>query len=149
MITAARLDRDSIEAMMRLQDDFVRALKPRAAKPREHATSAAWSPSVDIYEDKDVIVIRADVPGVNESDIDIEMIGDTLTIRGERKFADEVNRDKYIRAERKFGSFQRSFTVGIPVEADKVKASYRNGILELTLPKAEVAKPKKVVVSAE
>ncbi len=148
MITAARLDRDSIEAMMRLQDDFARALNPRSAKPREHGAPTPWSPPVDIYEDKDVIVIRADVPGVNESDIDIEMVGKTLTIRGERKFADEANRDKYIRAERAFGSFQRSFTIGVPVESDKVTASYRNGILELTLPKAEVAKPKKVAVSA-
>jgi HSP20 family protein len=147
-MTATRFDRDPIETMMRLQYDFARALNPRAAQPREHVSSRVWSPAVDVYEDSDAIVIRADLPGVNESDIDIEMTGDTLTIRGERKFEDEANRDKYIRVERQFGSFQRSFTIGIPVEADKVRANYRNGILELTVPKAEVTKPKKVLVTA-
>jgi HSP20 family protein len=148
MITAARFDRDPIEALMRLQGDYARALKPRVLKPREQVSPRAWSPSVDVYEDTEAIVIRAELPGVNESDIDIEMVGDTLTIRGERKFEEEANRDKYIRIERQFGSFQRAFTIGVPVEADKAKASFRNGILELTVPKAEAAKPKKVQVSA-
>jgi len=148
MMTATRFDRDPVETMMRLQDDFARAFNPRASHPREHVSSRVWSPTVDVYEDNDVIVIRADLPGVNEADIDIEMTGDTLTIRGERKFEDEVHRDNYIRVERQFGAFQRSFTIGIPVEADNVKANYRNGILELTIPKAEVTKPKKVLVSA-
>lgn len=148
MMTATRFDRDPVETMMRLQDDFARAFNPRAAQPREHVSSRVWSPSVDVYEDNDVIVIRADLPGVNEADIDIEMTGDTLTIRGERKFEDEAHRDKYIRAERQFGSFQRSFTIGIPIDAEKVTANYRSGILELTVPKAEITKPKKVLVSA-
>ena len=147
-MTAARFDRDPVETMMRLQDDFSRVFNPRAAQPREHMSTRVWSPTVDVYEDGDAIVIKADLPGVNESDIDIEMTGDTLTIRGERKFEDESNRDKYIRVERQFGAFQRSFTIGIPVEADKVRANYRNGILELTVPKAEVTKPKKVLVTA-
>lgn len=148
-MTATRFDRDPVETMMRLQDDFARVLNPRAAQPREHMSSRVWSPSVDVYEDSEVIVIRADLPGVNQSEIDIEMTGDTLTIRGERKFEDEVHRDNYIRVERQFGLFQRSFTIGIPIEPDKVKANYRNGILELTVPKAEATRPKKVLVSAE
>ena len=148
-MTATRFDRDPLETMMRLQDDFARALNPRSTQPREHMSSRVWSPTVDVYEDNDVITIRADLPGMSQSDIDIEMTGDTLTIRGERKFEDEEHRDRYIRVERQYGAFQRSFTIGIPIEPDQVKASYRNGILELTVPKAEVTKPKKVLVSAE
>jgi HSP20 family protein len=148
-MTATRFDRDPLETMMRLQDDFARALNPRATQPREHMSSRVWSPAVDVYEDNDIIVIRVDLPGMSQSEIDIEMTGDTLTIRGERKFEDEVHRDKYIRVERQYGAFQRSFTIGIPIEPDQVKASYRNGILELSVPKAEVTKPKKVLVSAE
>lgn len=148
-MTATRFDRDPLETMMRLQDDFARALNPRSAQPREHVSSRVWSPSVDIFEDSDVIVIRADLPGIKQEEIDIEMNGDTLTIRGERKFDDEAHRDSYIRVERQYGEFQRSFTIGIPIEADRVKASYRNGMLELSIPKAEVSKPKKVLVSTE
>jgi HSP20 family protein len=135
--------------MMRLQDDIARALNPRSAQPRENVSSRVWSPAVDVYEDSDVIIIRADLPGINQADIDIEMIGDSLTIRGERKFEDDTRRDNYIRVERQYGAFQRSFTIGIPIDPDRVTASYRNGILELTVPKAEVSRPKKVVIKSE
>jgi len=145
----ARFDRDPFEALMRLPDDMLRSLNPRAASPREHVSSRVWSPPVDVYEDQDVIVIQAELPGMKQEDIDIEMTGETLTIRGERKFEDEQRRDRYVRIERQYGTFQRSFTIGIPIEENKVKATYRNGILEVTLPKAEVTKPKKVQVAVE
>jgi len=145
----ARFDRDPFEALMRLPDDMLRSLNPRAASPREHVSSRVWSPPVDVYEDQDVIVIQAELPGMKQEDIDIEMTGETLTIRGERKFEDEQRRDRYVRIERQYGAFQRSFTIGIPIEENKVKATYRNGILEVTLPKAEVTKPKKVQVAVE
>src|SRR5580658_6685388 len=109
-MTATKFDRDPLETMLRLQDDFARALNPRSAQPREHVSSRVWTPSVDVYEDSDVITIRADLPGVNQTDIDIEMTGDTLIIRGERKFDDEAHRENYIRIERQFGAFQRNFT---------------------------------------
>ncbi len=148
-MTTARIERDPIDTMMRLQNDFARSFNPRSAQPREHMSSRVWSPAVDVFEDGNVIVVRADLPGVSQEDIDIELIGDTLTIRGERRFDDESRRDGYIRIERQYGRFQRSFTIGIPIEPDQVKASYRNGMLELTVPKAEVSRPKKVVVSGE
>ena len=144
-----RYERDPLETIFRLQDDIARALNPRNAQPRENVSSRVWSPSVDVFEDNDCIIIRADLPGVNQEDIDIEMNGDTLTIKGERKFDDEERKDGYVRLERQYGAFQRSFTIGVPVDIDAVKASYRNGILELTLPKVEVSRPKKVQVSAE
>jgi HSP20 family protein len=140
---------DPLESFLRLQDELARSLNPRAAQPREHVSSHIWSPAVDVYEDSDAIVIKADLPGMSQSDIDIEMNNDTLTIKGERKFEDEARRENYVRIERQYGAFQRSFTIGIPIEAEKVKATYRNGILELSIPKAEITKPKKVQVSAE
>jgi HSP20 family protein len=142
-----RYERDPLESFLRLQDDLARSLNPRAAHPREHVSSRVWSPLVDVSEDNDAIVIKVDLPGVEQKEIDIEMTGDTLTIKGERKFADEANRDKYVRIERQYGAFQRSFTIGIPIEPDKVKATYRDGILELTIPKAEITKPRKVQVT--
>ena len=146
----ARYDADPFVAFLRgFQDDAARSFHPRAANPREHVSSQIWSPAVDVYEDPDSIVIKADLPGMKQEDIEIEMAGDTITLQGERKFEDETRRDKYVRVERQYGAFQRSFTIGIPIEADKVKATYRNGILELTIPKAEATRPKKVQVSVD
>lgn len=144
-----RVEQDPFDALMRLQDDFNRALNPRAGQPREHVSTRVWSPTVDVYEDQDAIVIKADLPGVKQDDLDIELNGETLTLRGERKFEDEQRRDNYVRIERQYGTFQRSFTIGIPVEGDQVRATFRNGILELTIPKAESNKPKKVQVITE
>ncbi len=141
----ARFDRDPFDTLMRLQDVF----NPRTHQPREHVSARVWSPTVDVYEDTDAIVIKADLPGMKQEDIDIEMNGDMLTIRGERKFEDEERRDNYVRVERQYGTFQRTFTIGVPIEPNKVKATYRNGILELNIPKAEAVKPKKVQVSTE
>src|SRR5579871_365818 len=146
-MNGGRYDRDPFETLIRLQDDITRALNPRAAQPREHVSSRVWSPNVDVYEDAERIVIKADLPGMKQSDIDIEMNGDTLTIRGERKFEEETKRDNYVRIERQYGAFQRSFTIGIPIDLEQVRATYRNGILELTIPKADGARPKKVQVS--
>ena len=145
----ARTDQDPFETLLRFQDDLSRAIGPRNATPREHVSSRVWSPTVDVYEDKDAIVIKADLPGVNQDEIDIEMNNDTLTIRGERRFDDEARRENYVRVERQYGAFQRSFTIGIAVEPDKIKAVYKNGMLELTLPKAEITKPRKVQVAAD
>ncbi len=144
-----RLDHDLLSTFLRTHEDVTRALNPRAGQPREHVSSHVWSPAVDVYEDQDSIVIQADLPGVKQEDIDIEMNGDSLTIKGERKFEDPARQDRYVRVERQYGAFQRSFTIGIPIEADKVKATYRNGTLELTIPKSEATRPKKVQVSVE
>lgn len=144
-----RIDHDLLSAFLRTHEDVAHALNPRAAQPRENVSTRVWSPAVDVYEDQDSIIIQADLPGVKQEAIDIEMNGDTLTIKGERKFEDPSRQDKYVRVERQYGAFQRSFTIGIPVEADKVKATYRNGTLELTIPKSEAVRPKKVQVSVE
>ncbi len=107
-----------------------------------------WAPLVDMLETPTDLVVRAEIPGVRREDIDVEVTSESLTIRGERKF-DEANKDQYLRVERPYGPFQRSFSIGVPVQADKVKASYKDGILEITIPKAEEVTPKKVEIKAE
>jgi HSP20 family protein len=128
-------------------EDAARALSQQNAQPREHMSTRIWNPLVDVYEDGHAIVIHADLPGLNLEDINIELTNDTLTLKGERKFADEANREKYVRIERQYGAFQRTFTIGVPIQTDQVKATYSNGVLELTLPKAEAVRPKKVQVT--
>ena len=107
----------------------------------------AWAPVVDIAETQNEVVLRAELPGLKQDDIDIELTGDTLTLRGERKFENEERKDNFVRVERSYGRFQRSFTLGVPVQNDQVAATYRDGVLEIHLPKSEQTRPRKVQVS--
>jgi len=107
----------------------------------------AWAPVVDIAETQNEVVLRAELPGLKQEDIDIELTGDTLTLRGERKFENEERKDNFVRVERSYGRFQRSFTLGVPVQNDQVSATYRDGVLEIHLPKSEQTRPRKVQVS--
>jgi HSP20 family protein len=113
----------------------------------EAASTRTWAPAVDIFEDANEIVFRVELPGIKQDDIDIEVSNDTLTIKGERHFEDAERKDGFIRVERAYGKFQRSFSIPIPVDQDKIQASYRDGLLEVKLPKAEAIKPKKVQVT--
>jgi|SRR5262249_47958058 len=106
----------------------------------------AWAPLVDMYETKDELVVTAELPGINEKDIHLSITGDVLTLRGERRSSQEVKQDQYYRGERWYGKFERSFPLSIPVQADKVKASYRDGVLTVTLPKAEEIRPKEIKI---
>lgn len=110
---------------------------------------SAWAPAVDIHETPDALVLRADLPGVNPKDVDIEVENSTLTLKGERKFESDVKDDNYQRMERVHGSFLRSFTLPRTVDADKVEGSYRNGVLEVKLPKKPEAKPKQIKVAVK
>jgi HSP20 family protein len=124
---------------LRLFEDAVTRLmsEPRTARP--------WSPPVDILESENELVVKADLPDVNESDIDVQVERQTLTIRGERKFEKEENAG-FHRIERSYGSFLRSFAVPSTVDTEKVGAEYRNGVLTVRLPKKEAAKPRQVKI---
>ncbi|MCW3060091.1 MAG: Heat shock protein Hsp20 [Capsulimonas sp.] len=141
---------DPFEDLGRLQREVNRLFEDNSRTSRGTETTAArtWAPSVDILEDGSEIIVIADLPGLRQEDIDIELTGETLTIKGERKFEDTQRKDRYVRVERSYGTFQRSFTIGVPIQNDAVKASYKDGILEVHLPKSEETKPKKVQVSA-
>ncbi len=105
-----------------------------------------WSPRVDIYEEEGNIVLKAELPGVKKSDIDIEVEDNMLTLRGERRRQEKVVEENYHRTDRQFGAFTRSFTLPKHVDVDKISAHYEDGVLTVTLPKTEEARPKKVAV---
>lgn len=109
-------------------------------------TARPWTPSVDILENENEIVLRADVPGIRETDIDIKIEDGTLTLKGERKFDAETKDKGYHRIERGYGSFVRCFSLPDSVDPEKVAADYKSGVLTVTLPKKEVAKPRSVKV---
>lgn len=117
-----------------------------SALPDKLAREAVWSPSIDVAEDKDSITVKADLPGVKQSDIDVSVSGDILTIRGERKQEEDVKQKKFHRIERFYGSFTRSLSLPDYVDASKINASYRNGMLEVVIPKTEQAKPRQIKV---
>lgn len=112
----------------------------------DQAASRPWAPAVDIVETENELVLKADVPGVDLKDIDIQLENGTLTVRGERKAEKIENKKGFHRMERSYGTFARYFTVPETVEADKVHADFHNGVLSVTLPKKEIAKPKSIKV---
>lgn len=107
---------------------------------------SGWLPTIDLYEEKDHFVLKAELPGMKKEDIDISLHGDVLTLSGERKEEETFDKAETYRAERFLGKFQRTLTLPVAVQADKVQASYKDGILSVTLPKAEEAKPKQIQV---
>jgi HSP20 family protein len=102
---------------------------------------------VDIYEGKDELVAQVDLPGVQEKDIDIRLENNTLTIRGERKFEKSVNEENYLRIERAYGSFTRTFSLPNTVNVESIRADYKQGVLTVHLPKREESKPKQVKIN--
>ena len=105
--------------------------------------SASWLPAFDITDTENAVVLRGDVPGIPEEDIEVRIEDDVLTVRGERKRIEKV--DGFARSERLFGKFERVFRLGDTIDADGVKASYANGVLELTLPKREPADSSRLI----
>jgi HSP20 family protein len=113
----------------------------------EESNLTPWAPAVDIYETENELVVKVDLPDVNPQNLDIRVENNILTIRGERKFESKVNEDNYLRIERAYGSFSRSFSLANSVKSDAIKADYQNGVLTLSLPKREESKPKQIKVT--
>jgi HSP20 family protein len=131
-----------------LQDQVNRLFADTLFRGRsDESALTTWAPAVDIYETENALVVKADLPDVSEKDLDIQVEDNILTIRGERKFERDVKEDNYLRVERAYGSFSRSFSLGNTVNTEAIKAEYRDGVLTLTIPKREEAKPKQVKVS--
>jgi len=131
-----------------LQDQMNRLFADTLFRGRsDESALTTWAPAVDICETENALVVKADLPDVNEKDLDIQVENNILTIRGERKFERDVKEDNYLRVERAYGSFSRSFSLGNTVNTEAIKAEYRDGVLTLTIPKREEAKPKQVKVS--
>ncbi len=131
------------EAMDRLfSESFVR---PSTAFP----TFGIEGPAVDMYQTKEEIIVKAAVPGIKPEDINISVTGDILTIQGELKEEEKVEKANYLRQERHYGQFRREFSLPTQVNADKAKAEFEHGVLTLRLPKTEAVKPKSITVRAK
>ncbi|HZD54950.1 MAG TPA: Hsp20/alpha crystallin family protein [Candidatus Aquicultoraceae bacterium] len=114
----------------------------------EGLEAGAWMPAVDIYETKDAVCLRAELPGLDKDSVHVEVKEGVLRLHGERKFEKEVDEENYHRIERSYGSFSRSFTLPSSVDGEKVSARMKDGVLEVKLPKREQAKPKQIRISA-
>ena len=110
-------------------------------------STRTWAPPVDIYENGDNLVLKAELPGINPDDVEIRVEDNTLYLKGERKFEKEVKEQNYHRVERSYGTFTRTFSLPNSVDADKVAANYKDGVLTLTMPKKEEAKPKTIKIN--
>ena len=105
-----------------------------------------WNPAVDIYEEDDALVVKAEIPGVDKEGIHVDVKDRILTIKGERTRENEVNEDKYYRREQTYGRFERAFTLPTDVDPEAIKAEYKDGVLKVKVPKTEQSKPKQITV---
>jgi len=126
--------------MNRLFDGFNKKLAPAG-------TAMAWNPTADVYEDEGNFVVKAELPGLTKDDIELHMEGRTLTLKGERKMEKEVKEEAYHQVERSYGRFLRVFTFPSPVDEGKVNAKFKDGLLEVVVPKSQETKPKTIPVA--
>jgi len=145
MTTIARLE--PFRGLSSLQDQFNRLFNESFRTHSEESALTSWAPAVDIYETPNELVVKADMPDVNEKDIDVRVENNLLTIRGERKFEKSVSEENFLRVERTYGSFSRSFSLPNTANAETIAAEYKNGVLTVTLPKREESKPRQVKVT--
>ena len=143
---------DPFRELRSLQDEmnrlFMSNYSQRGAS-EEGFSSGAWNPQVDIFENKDQIVLEAELPGMKPGDVNISIENNVLTIHGERKFEKKDEKDNFHRVERSYGSFTRSFTLPPTVSSENANAEFENGVLRLTLAKREEAKPRRIEIKAQ
>jgi HSP20 family protein len=132
-----------------LQEQVNRLFESTYGGRNSESALTTWSPAVDIYETENELVLKADLPAIDEKDLDIRIENNTLTVRGERKFEKQVNEDNYLRVERSYGSFSRSFSLPNTINTEAIRAEYKNGVLTVQMPKRAESKPKQVKVNVE
>lgn len=142
-ITPWRPLREIEELERQLEDFFGRPMWRLPVEER------GWMPAIDVFEKDDKLIVKAELPGMKEEDIDVSVVGDTLMIRGEKKSESEVKEADYYRCERAYGGFYRSIPLPSTVDANKIEADFEDGVLEVSLPKSAEVKPKKIAVSAK
>jgi HSP20 family protein len=138
---------DPFRNLSSLQDQVNRLFESNFRGQTDESALTTWAPSVDIYETENELVLKADLPEVVEKDIDIHVENNMLTIRGERKFEQKVKEENYLRVERAYGSFSRSFSLPNTVDTEAIRAEYRNGVLTVVMPKRAESKPKQVKIT--
>ncbi|MBI3625248.1 MAG: Hsp20/alpha crystallin family protein [Candidatus Rokubacteria bacterium] len=142
------LDRwDPLRGLGEIQSEVNRLFDSFFGRPAGlGAVERVWAPATDMYETKDVLVVSLELPGVKEKEVQVSITNDILTVKGERSQLQEVKDENYHRLERWFGKFERNIPLPLPVQTDKAKATYRDGVLEIKLPKAEAVKPKEIKI---
>ncbi len=137
--------------MVSIQDEMNKLFDDFFGRPvaRPDWTEGVWSPSVDVSEDKDNVVIKAEMPGMNKDDVKISIQDNVLTLKGEKRQEKEEKDKNYHRIERSYGSLCRSFQLPTSVKSDKIRANYKDGVLSVTLPKTEEVKPKEIPINIE
>jgi len=130
-----------------LQEQLNRLFNDAFERTAGESNLTAWAPAVDIYESEHELVVKADLPDVDAKDLDIRVENNILTIRGERKFEKKIDQQNYLRVERAYGAFSRSFSLANTVNSEAIKADYQNGVLTLSIPKRDEAKPKQIKVN--
>lgn len=130
-----------------LRDELDRLFEPFGELTRGSQLLSVWNPAIDLYEDKDSLIVKAEIPGMKKEEIDVSLHDGALSISGERKSEQRVENGENYRSERFVGRFHRTVTLPSPVSGEKVKAQYKDGILTITLPKTEEAKPKQIEVN--
>ncbi|HKO04956.1 MAG TPA: Hsp20/alpha crystallin family protein [Candidatus Acidoferrales bacterium] len=139
---------DPVNTLAKFQDEMTRMFDEPVFRGFRTPTSLTiWTPAVDIFETEHEIVLKAELPDIDEKDIDVRVEKNTLTLSGERKFEKEFKEENALRMERYYGTFSRTFTLPNIVKLDAVKAEYRNGVLTVKLPKLEEAKPKQIKIA--
>lgn len=131
------------------QDQINRLLNQAFDRSSEEGSLTPWAPAVDIYESEQQLVVKADLPDIKPEELDIRVENNILTIRGERKFEKKVDENNYLRVERAYGSFSRSFSLANTVNTEAIHAEYNNGVLTLSIPKREETKPKQIKVRVD
>lgn len=143
MQTISRLD--PFRGLNSLQDQVNRLFDETFSRGRSaESEMGTWAPAVDIYETEQELVLKVDLPEVDQQEIDIRIEKNMLTIRGERKFHNEVSQDNYLRVERAYGPFSRSFSLPNTINTEAIKADYQNGVLSIRMPKREESRPKQI-----
>jgi HSP20 family protein len=139
---------DPFRNLSGLQEQVNRLFESNFRGHSDESALTTWAPSVDIYETENELVLKADLPEVTEKDIDIHVENNMLTVRGERKFEQKVKEENYLRVERAYGAFSRSFSLPNTVDTEAIKAEYKNGVLTVIMPKRAESKPKQVKINA-
>jgi HSP20 family protein len=147
LVSTTRRPQDSMTSLRRLNSILDEAFSAWPFQSQESgALTSSWIPACDVFEDKDAVKIVAEVPGVQPEDVKISLENNLLTIRGEKRQQAEENNERVHRYERTYGSFERAFSLPTTVDPEKIVANYANGVLTVTIPKAERARPREIPV---
>ena len=138
--------RDLTVLRKQMDDVFNRSLSGMLSNGEDSESMSSWVPAMDVLETEDKVLLRAELPGLTQDDVQLTVENNVLTLSGDKHFSHEASEGHYRRIESRYGSFYRSFTLPSTVDQDRIDANFRNGVLEIELPKAEKAKPKKIEV---